>query len=99
MKQGDPTHGWWPIGSRGVLTHPDWGYPMDREFVSRHLQAGHSYRVKDSWVWPEHSEVELVEHPGVKFNAVHFECQKPYVLDEEGPVTDQLIARLCTDVA
>ena len=71
-KSGDSMGPWWPKLTTIKATNLDNGYPHDRELARQHLVLGANYTVAYSETWPETSEVELVQIPGVRFKTVHF---------------------------
>lgn len=71
-KRGDSFGPWFPKLSTVRATNLDNGYPHDSELARQHLVLGACYTVADSNTWPETSDVELVQVPGVRFNTVHF---------------------------
>jgi len=75
-KQGDSIGPWWPKLSTIRATNLENGWPHDRELAKKHLTLGALYTVARSETWPDSSEVELVQIPGVRFNTVHFEQVK-----------------------
>jgi hypothetical protein len=66
---------WFPSG-RATFIKPEAGYQSDQELVALRLTLGHTYTVAREEIGDMWSSVELVEHPGVWFNTVHFEDGK-----------------------
>lgn len=55
-----------------VLFHNKGGYEYQQEQALKYLTLGAIYTVDFTRVHRNHTEVYLVEHPGISFNSVQF---------------------------
>ncbi len=66
---------WAPKGHQVIVTEKtkDNGYSTHSELVKKHLVVGLPYTVAYTVVGNWHTDVVLIEFPGIKFNSVNFE--------------------------
>jgi len=55
------------------FTNPDAGYDPDKTMAKELLSLGHTYTIMDKDMRTWHTDVELVEVPGIMFNSAMFE--------------------------
>ncbi len=60
-------------GKPVVFKHPNAGYERDQRVAREHLKLGASYTIESTEVGNWHTDVYLVEVPGVAFNSVLFD--------------------------
>lgn len=60
-------------GSKVVFYHPANGYTHHQETAAKHLEVGQEYTVDYTDVGGYHTDVFLIEVPGVAFNSVMFD--------------------------
>jgi len=63
-------------GAKVVFAYPDNGYDHDIETAKKHLVVGKTYTIDHTDVYDWHTDVWLIEVPGVRFNSVHFQDEE-----------------------
>ena len=63
-------------GDKVKFSVPDAGYSYNREQCKKHLELGKVYTIDYTEVISYHTDVYLVEIPGIAFNSVNFEDAK-----------------------
>jgi hypothetical protein len=59
-------------GTKVVFSFPENGWPHDKESNAKHLVFGKTYTVAKTDPGSCHTDVFLVEVPGIRFNSVNF---------------------------
>ncbi len=64
-------------GDKVIVSSLTAGYESDQKVAEKHLLIGEVYTVESTQVHSWHTDVYLLEIPGVKFNSVFFEDKNP----------------------
>ena len=90
---------WSKHGTKVVLAQPEAGYDSNRELVRKHLVPWAEYTIERTDVGDSHTDVYLIEVPGVRFNSVHFinASDLPKATERALPIENKVHEHECPD--